>query len=89
MGNPISDMRLKQDAYWEILRKQLTVYGTWNSSYSRKQNDWRLALEAMVSGSVDVKPLVTQRFPLRDCAKAFDLLKDKSQFSCRVMFINE
>ena len=33
VGNPASDMELKKDAYWKILRNQLTLLGTWNSSY--------------------------------------------------------
>ena len=49
MGNPIKEMTLSQKAYWEILRKQLTLKGTWNSSYSDKKNDWVAALGAMPS----------------------------------------
>lgn len=33
VGNPASDMVLDRDTYWKILRKQLTLRGTWNSSY--------------------------------------------------------
>lgn len=89
MGNPSGDMNFKQNAYWEILRKQLSVYGTWNSSYTQKQNDWRTALRAAESGRVDVKPLVTHRFPLRECGAAFGLLRNRGEFSCRVMFVPE
>ena len=87
MGNPIGDIQLRQDAYWEILRKQLTVYGTWNSSFTQKQNDWHTAINAMASKRLDLTPLITHRFPLNACTEAFNILKDKSQFSCRIMFI--
>lgn len=33
VGNPSSEMRLEKDTYWRILRNQLTVTGTWNSSF--------------------------------------------------------
>ena len=33
VGNPASDMELPRDIYWKILRNQLTLKGTWNSSY--------------------------------------------------------
>ncbi|MBQ3797420.1 MAG: galactitol-1-phosphate 5-dehydrogenase [Butyrivibrio sp.] len=33
VGNPASDMELSKDTYWKILRNQLTILGTWNSSY--------------------------------------------------------
>lgn len=33
VGNPFSDMNLEKSVYWKILRNQLTVAGTWNSSF--------------------------------------------------------
>lgn len=33
IGNPVCDMLLDRQVYWKILRNQLTIYGTWNSSY--------------------------------------------------------
>lgn len=33
IGNPASDMMLARQTYWKILRNQLTLFGTWNSSY--------------------------------------------------------
>ncbi len=34
VGNPFSDMYLEKSVYWKILRNQLTVTGTWNSSFA-------------------------------------------------------
>ena len=34
VGNPYSDMTLEKAVYWKILRNQLTVLGTWNSSFA-------------------------------------------------------
>jgi L-iditol 2-dehydrogenase len=33
MGNPSGDIIIPQKTYWEILRRQLTLKGTWNSGY--------------------------------------------------------
>ena len=33
VGNPASDMELSKEVYWKILRNQMTLLGTWNSSY--------------------------------------------------------
>ena len=33
VGNPASDMSLKREVYWKILRNQLKLVGTWNSSF--------------------------------------------------------
>lgn len=34
VGNPFSGMHLEKSVYWKILRNQLTVTGTWNSSFT-------------------------------------------------------
>ena len=45
MGNPSGDMPLSQKAYWEILRKQITVCGTWNSGYGGNDSDWAAVIK--------------------------------------------
>lgn len=47
MGNPDGPRTLSQDLYWRILRKQLTLTGTWNSSYGGENSDWAAAVQAM------------------------------------------
>ena len=76
MGNPATEVCLSQNTYWHILRKELTVYGTWNSSYNSRQNDWAESLKAMADGLIDTKPLITHTFPLADCNKAFEMMKN-------------
>ena len=90
MGNPLGEMKLSQKGYWELLRKQLKIFGTWNSSYvSLPKNDWKLAIRAMEQGRINVKLFITHRFSLNDCNKALDMMRDKTEFFCKVMFINE
>jgi len=88
MGNPLGEMKLSQKAYWELLRKQLKIYGTWNSSYvSLPKNDWELAIRAMGQGKISVKPFITHRFKLDECTKAFEVVRDKKEFFNKVMFV--
>ena len=89
MGNPAGDMPLSQKDYWEILRKQLTVLGTWNSSYTQQKNDWEIALSMMAQRRINVEKFITHRFPLREADKAFQIIRDKLEFSSRIMFIND
>ena len=85
MGNPVGDMLLPQDTYWQILRKELKIEGTWNSSYNDRQNDWKESLRAMADGSLDLKPLITHRYPLCECERAFEMMRDKKEFFVKVM----
>jgi L-iditol 2-dehydrogenase len=89
MGNPIGDMKLTQKGYWEILRKQLTVRGTWNSHYNRNNNDWQKAIKAIETGIINVRPLISHRFKLSESEKAFNMMLNHTEFFNKVMFVNE
>lgn len=88
MGNPAGEMRLSQDAYWAILRKELTVCGTWNSSFSDlPRNEWRLALDFMATGRLNVKPLITHRVSLEGLWDALLMMRDRTEFSNKVLCV--
>src|SRR6478672_11730481 len=58
----------------ELMAKELDLCGAfrWGIEF-----DW--AVEYLSTRRVDVRPLLTGQFPLRDAVKAFELAKDKSQ----------
>ncbi|MFQ5810363.1 MAG: galactitol-1-phosphate 5-dehydrogenase [Armatimonadota bacterium] len=75
MGNPSADLRLARDVAHEILRRQLTIKGTWNSTYApAPPSDWHGALAGMQDGSIRIAPLITHRFALARVHDAFDML---------------
>jgi len=85
MGNPAGDINLTQNTYWYILRKELKILGTWNSSYNECENDWKESIKAMSEGKITVKPLITHKYPLSECNKAFEMMKNKSEFYNKVI----
>ena len=57
-------MVLDKNIYWKILRNQLTVMGTWNSSFTQDEgDDWHYVLQRL--GQKQVKPaeLISHVFP--------------------------
>ena len=58
----------------EIMAKELDLKGAfrWGIEF-----DW--AVDYLSSRHVDVKPLISGQFPLRDAARAFELAKDKTR----------
>jgi L-iditol 2-dehydrogenase len=87
LGNPAKNMDISQKAYWEILRKQLTLKGTWNSSYNNAHNDWRLAINCMEKGILSLEEMITHRFSFADCGKAFELARQRGEFYVKIMFV--
>ena len=85
MGNPISEMSLSQKSYWEVLRKELTLKGTWNSIYGQNYNEWRTVLLFM--DKLNLQPLISHRFELHECNIAFDMMNQRKEFYNKVMFM--
>lgn len=89
LGNPAGGMALSQQTYWTLLRKELSVLGTWNSSFNARENDWEEAMKAMAGKVLDLESLITHTFSLADYKQAFSLMRGKKEPYCKVMFVNE
>ncbi len=85
MGNPARNVELTAKDYQNILRKELYVSGTWNSSYSENSNDWKESLEAVSSGLLPIKDLVTHKVSLENCIEALEMMRDRKEFFCKVV----
>ncbi len=89
VGNPHGDYTFPQNTYWQILRKQLTVFGTWNSSYDNtRKSDWNIVVDAMASGKINVEKLITHKFDLKNMDKGLNIMKNNSEFFAKVMVVN-
>lgn len=86
VGNPAGDITLEKQIYWKILRRQLMIYGTWNSSFTKEDtDDWHMALRAIQEGKIRPSVQVTQRFDFDALPEGLDAMRDKSIFSNKVM----
>lgn len=89
MGNPLSDVSLQQKVYWQILRKQLVLSGTWNSSYGSSKSDWAEAIGFISSGILELKPLISHLLQFNQLAEGINIIRDSGVFSNKVMLIND
>lgn len=94
VGNPASDLELDQNTYWKILRKQLTLKGTWNSSFAMdgfmqfgSPDDWHYVLERLANGRIDPTRLITHKYPLNELREGLGIMKDKSEDYIKVMAV--
>lgn len=90
MGNPVEDIHTERDAYWTILRKQLTLKGTWNSSFHVRHSDWQMVRNMVESKKLKLDQLVTKTYCLDNAKQAFDDIYYRKNESVHIksMFIN-
>ncbi|MCR5108587.1 MAG: galactitol-1-phosphate 5-dehydrogenase [Lachnospiraceae bacterium] len=85
VGNPHEDMVLNRNVYWKILRNQLTLCGTWNSSFKGYEDDWISVTDSLDKGLIKPEALITHRFPLEDIDRGFKIMRDKSEDYIKIM----
>ncbi len=86
VGNPASDMGLERDVYWKILRNQLVVTGTWNSSFLHEpSDDWHYVLERLAERRIDPAALISHRLPFDSLEQGLHIMRDKTEDYAKVM----
>lgn len=90
VGNPKRDLQLRKADYWQILRKQLRLSGTWNSRFAtQKEDDWKAALKALEQKTLSITDLVTHRLPFAQLPEGLEIMKEKKEYFCKIMLIME
>ncbi len=88
VGNPASDMTFARDIYWKILRHQLTVTGTWNSTFNgTEEDDWHYTLSRLEAGVIHPERFITHRFALEELEQGFHIMRDKSEDYIKIMAV--
>lgn len=86
MGNPQGDIFFNQDIYWSILRKQITLIGTWNSSYENVgKSDWYDVCSAIEKKRIEVLPLISHIFNQDELFEGLNLMKEHVQTYCKIL----
>ena len=87
LGNPAADVTLPAALISQVMRREVSIFGTWNSDYSAAGNDddWRTVLQAMASGVLTLMPLITHKVPLADSSDMLHKMRDKSEFYAKVL----
>lgn len=86
VGNPYSEMALDKEVYWKILRNQLTITGTWNSSFTgSKQDDWHYVLERLEKKSICPEDFISHELFFEELEKGLHIMRDKTEDYVKIM----
>lgn len=86
MGNITGALCLGKKEVSDILRREITIRGTWNSKIVPKGNDdWTISL-AHMRGPIDVAPLISHTPALKEGVEIFNRMHQKTEFFNKVIF---
>ncbi len=86
MGNIAGEFKIGEKDFSNILRKELTIHGTWNSKITPGgTDDWSTVLKHM-DRELQVAPLITDKLPLSAGPEIFDDLVNRRNFHNKVIF---
>lgn len=98
VGNPYSDMTFDKDVYWNILRKQIKLSGTWNSSYYGNSvhnknstthiDDWNYVLNRLTDNRIHPEWFITHTYKLSELQKGMEVMRDKAEDYVKVMYVD-
>jgi threonine dehydrogenase-like Zn-dependent dehydrogenase len=86
LGNIRGTFQVGEKDFSSILRRELTILGTWNSRIVPEgRNEWTTVLTEM-GQRIDVATLVSHTFPLEKGVEAFDRFVGRKEFMNKVVF---
>jgi len=87
MGNPSGDVTLPAAVLSQLMRREASLRGTWNSFYDPEAatDDWREALAAMAGGRLQAEALITHDVPLAESVEALRMMNEQRGFFSKVM----
>lgn len=87
LGNPSANVEFPAGLLSQLMRREVNLYGTWNSHYAvhSTDDDWHTTLRAMASGQLNLQPLITHRVPLSRAIDTLHAMRDGKGFFCKVL----
>jgi len=88
VGNPALEIVIPKDTYWRILRKELKIIGTWNSSFTHSNNDdWNYIIDKMSVGAIHPEMTITHKLSFDELEKGLLVMNTKSEEYIKVMMV--
>jgi len=82
IGNPDEEFRIDKALYWQILRKQITVYGCWNSCYP---DDYQSVLE--YAQELHLDDFISHRYEFTTLESVLRMMYNKSEKHRKILVL--
>ncbi len=83
LGNPHTDLVVQKSLLSTVIRGELALLGSWNSTI---EADWREVVSAMAEARIDCASLITRREKLSNISEVFKSMASRSFPNIKVLF---
>ena len=87
VGHGPKDVTIDHATFVQILRKQLSLVGSWNSDFTDSENDWLDSVKAIAEKKIDPAKIITHKIPLEESAKVFELIGNRTEFYNKITVV--
>ena len=87
MGNIDADLNVPRDRVSSVLRKQLSILGTWNSSLFTPENEWSAIHRMVADKRVNLAGLISHRIELELLPETIDMMVEQREPYQKVMVL--
>ncbi|MBO5032055.1 MAG: galactitol-1-phosphate 5-dehydrogenase [Lachnospiraceae bacterium] len=94
VGNPYTDMKLDKQTWWKILRNQLEITGTWNSSFfsdgtetGQGDTDWSYVIGLLAKERIAPQQFISHRLGLEHLDEGLHIMRDKREDYLKIMAV--
>ncbi len=80
MANPNSETHLNSAGISQLMRKEQSIIGTWNSDYrpdDKDSCDWNEAIKMLVQKKIDIKSLISHQTTLENATQLFKEINER------------
>ena len=87
VGHGTKDVTIGHQEFVKILRKQLTLVGSWNSDRNDYIDDWTESISAISEKKINPQLLITHKIPLEKAPEAFEIIKERKETYNKIMLV--
>ena len=89
LGNISGTLELSKPLVASILRRELTLYGVWNSKPEpRGSDEWSRVIAALASRKLHIERLISHRVPLEEGPRVFQAMHERTGWFNKVLFVD-
>lgn len=85
LGTPHKKVYFADHVFESILRKELTIVGSWCYNSAPPLHEWQIVIDNIHRGMIKTQPVISHRFALEDVAAAFTMIRERKEFFNKIL----